>query len=211
MTRVGGRSRCSHGCALLVLAASLSCGLGLGLTGCGVPVSASPQPLSAGLLPKALSESLPTLPPPKPLSARDVPVPIYLVNPLQRLVIEARIVAKPLTAQSVLDVLEQGPLPHESQAGLFTALLPGSHLSVLAVAHGVAKVQLDNNFFELVGESAVLELAQIVDTLTKALPQKVKSVQFYFDDVPTEAEIGNGSLVARPVTPKDYASLVQQS
>lgn len=200
------RGRLATGVACLVAAAST-----VGLASCGVPVNTSPELLSQNLLPKALTTPPPTLPAVKPISSRDQEVAIYLLSQVQRLIVEPRIVAKPVTAQGVLDVLEQGPLPHEFADGLGSALLPGSRLTVLRVQHGIAAVQLDQSFFELIGESSVLELAQIVDTLTsiKGLSAPIKAVQFYFDGAPTDAEIGNGRVVARPVTPKDYLLLVQ--
>lgn len=189
------------GAVALGLAASLS------LSACGVPVTSSPQVLSAGIMPKALSATIPTIPPPKTL--RGKPVLIYLLNPVQRLFAVPRTVGR-VTAQSVLDVLEQGPSSKEFAEGLTTELLPGSRLVVLGVVKGIAQVQLDSDFLELIGEAAVLELAQVVDTLANVQALKITAVQFYFDGVPTEAEIGNGSLVTRPVTARDYASLVAQ-
>lgn len=180
-----------------------------GLSACGVPATSTPQVLSPSIMPKALSATIPTIPPPETTRGKDVL--IYLLNPVQRLFAVPRTVAT-LTPQSLIDTLEQGPLSKEFAEGLTTELLPGSHLVVLGVSKGgVAEVQLDSDYLDLIGEAAVLELAQVVDTLTAAAALKITAVRFYFDGVPTEAVIGNGSLVSGPVTAKDYASLGAQA
>jgi hypothetical protein len=196
------RRRCAGPAAIALLAVVV----GVGLSGCGVPASSAPEVLSAGLIPKALSASVRPIPPAQP--PRGAIIAIYLLNIDDRLFAAPRNVLK-VTPQSVLDALEQGPLSKEFAEGVTTELLPGSNLKVLAVTNGVAKVQLDSNFFDLIGEATVLELAQVVDTMTSAVPLKIHAVQFYFQGSPTEAEIGNGSLVSGPVTFKDYASLLE--
>lgn len=188
---------------LLVAAVSLSA--------CGVPVAATPQQLSSDLIPKALSQ-------PPVTEAHSGPTlgafaTIYLLNSNNKLINVTRPVRKPVTPQDVINVLELGPTNREFLHQIGTAIPLSSNLKVMWVnKRGEAGVALDALYFNQQGEAALLEAAQVVESLTTTIPS-IRSVQFYWNGVPTYAEVAvggaGGQLVLRPVTAKDYEALLQ--
>jgi hypothetical protein len=185
--------------------------LAVGLSSCGVPVAATPQRLSTDLIPKALSQ-----PPSTDASSgptRGAFATIYLLNSNNKLIDVTRSVRKPVTPQDVINVLEQGPTNREFLHQIGTAIPASTNLRVMWVnKSGEAAVALDALYFNQQGEAALLELAQVVESITSTIPS-IRSVQFYWNGIPSYAEVavGFGELVLRPVTAKDYASLLQPS
>ncbi|MGH9295980.1 MAG: hypothetical protein ACRD0B_11660 [Acidimicrobiales bacterium] len=195
------RRRCASATAVLALLT-----LALVASGCGVPTSKLPRVFSLSGLPQALSEPLPTPPAPHFPNTQVVQVPVFLVTLDDHLVAVTDYVHRPATAQSILDALASGPTATQSADGYQTALLAGSHLTIRGIPNGVAVVNLDNLFLDLTGEGPELECGQIVLSLTKNFRQ-IHAVRFYFDNLPTPTEIGQGEVVYRAVTPADYTGL----
>ncbi|MGH9305177.1 MAG: GerMN domain-containing protein [Acidimicrobiales bacterium] len=177
------------------------------LTSCGVPTSSSPKPLSPSVLPQVLTQPAPTLPPTKLHEIGAVEVPIYLLNPEDRLTSLVQYVHDPATPQEVLDALAKGPTTSQIDQGYQSALLPGSHLVIEGTPKNTAVVELDPFFFELTGQATALECGQIVDTLTTNF-HRITRVKFRYAGASTAVEIGSGEVVFRAVDASDYRNLI---
>ena len=141
----------------------------LGLAGCGVPVDRSPTALPRRGIPFGLllpsSPSSTTTSAPSPVS---VPIRIFLVSPSGHLVAVARQVpAASVSLDTVLDTLVKGPTNEETAAGLQSAVPPQTTvLGVVVGAGGVATVNLGGTFGQLVGQTQIEAVAQIVFSVT---------------------------------------------
>lgn len=182
------------------------------LAGCGIPVSASPHLLSKSVVPEALLQS----PSPPPVSdhtekSTELPIDIYLVQASSGdLVAVPRFIAKPATAQEVLDQLEGGPLSTEYHAGDESAISTYSHLLVVGrTVHHVVTVELDQSFSQLRGDAPIDELGQIVWSLTGApLDPRVHAVRFVgTDGQPVAVETDKGGFQSGPIDRGYYRCL----
>jgi spore germination protein GerM len=126
-------------------------------------------------------------------------------------------ILRPFTVTEVLKTLEGGPSLTNAapqQGGPVTTDLPvGSDLRAIGpqngVVHGVARVGLDTAFYELGTPQAILELGQIVYSLTTSLGKSlgVRSVQFYAPDgSAAPALIASGQVVTGTVDDADYCA-----
>jgi hypothetical protein len=169
--------------------------LGTALAGCGVPVDRQPAALGRhgvpfGLLDPTGSTTTVTTTP----SPIEVPVQIFLIGPTGHLVPVARDV--PVSAPdvaTVLGALVAGPTDAESAAGLQSALTPQTTVLGATLAGGVATVNLNGAFGQLVGPPQIQAVAQIVYTAT-ALPG-VTGVTFELSGTPVEVPVANGVQV----------------
>jgi hypothetical protein len=173
------------GCLALALAT---------LGGCGLAVEASPQPIPTSEIPLAL-----TVPPTAVLSTPVVHgslrVAIYLIAPDGSQLVETyRYLRPPPSPQELLDALQAGPTPVESDQGIESAIPATANLIYGGLSNGDLTVQLDPSYQTLLPDQAPLYFAQIVWSLT-SLPT-VKNVFFESDGIAVLPEIGNGSLAA---------------
>jgi spore germination protein GerM len=107
-------------------------------------------------------------------------------------------------ARAVLEELLAGPTDSEAEAGLATEIPGGTRLNDVAVADGVATVDLSAEFESGGGSlSMQVRVAQVVYTLT-SIPD-VESVAFMIDGQPVEAIGGEGVMVDPPVTRAAFA------
>jgi hypothetical protein len=179
-------------------ALALVCLIGLATSACGVPIGSSPQALPQSELPRALTE-----PPgkPGPVATTGVRVPVYfLVN--SHLFAQPAFVPKHPSLQELLTALEAGPTIAQYGKGITTALQGTSNLVAIRVLRGIAEVGLDQAYYQLSEPQAVLELGQIVYTVSD-LPS-VKSVQFFTNGAAVDVETEYGNTVSGPVTSADY-------
>lgn len=177
---------------------SFVCVIGVVTSACGVPIGSSPQALPQSELPQALMQHAPK---PVPPATNGVQVPIYFLFDSHLLQQEA-FVHGPPTLQELLDTLEVGPSIGQYGKGISTALQGTSNLIAIGVVRGVAEVGLDQAYYQLSEPQAVLELGQIVYTVSDLA--SVKSVLFYFDGEPIDVETESGNTVSGAVTSADY-------
>jgi hypothetical protein len=115
------------------------------------------------------------------------------VSPVRR-----TIAATPAVARAALTTLLDGPTEEESADGLASAIPPGTHLRDIAVADGVATVDLDRVFGEGSGSASMLgRVAQVVATLTRF--PTIRRVAFRVDGEPVEAIGAEGVVVDPPI------------
>jgi germination protein M len=107
-------------------------------------------------------------------------------------------------ARVALEELLAGPTDQEAEVGLATEIPEGTRLNDVAVADGVATVDLSPEFESGGGSlSMQLRVAQVVYTLTRF--PSVERVAFMIDGQPVEAIGGEGIMVDPPVTRAAFA------
>jgi hypothetical protein len=168
--------------------------LGLALSGAllvaamrGVPDDAQPRTLPA-------EEDAAGTAPPVATTARTVELVVYLVR-ADRLAPVARRAAE----------LESGPTAAESEAGLRSALVPGTSLSVVRQIGDLIVVDLGRELTEAEPDEQVLAVAQVVWTVTSRTG--VTRVSFTLQGRPIDAPGADGKLRSVPLSRADFASL----
>lgn len=170
------------------------------LAGCGVPDDLGPRVIE-GELPFALASPAPQ-PSVDPAAASSRAV-LYLVKG-QHLERVSRPVVAGSSAQTSIDELLRGPTATDLARGLSSALPPDVSISV-QVGGSIARADVGPELMQIRGQQQLLAIAQVVLTLS-AVPG-VDAVSFDLDGNSVDVPIGDGTLVGRPVTPRDYLSL----
>jgi hypothetical protein len=178
-----------------------------GLAGCGIPPDkgvtlAQPGDVPFDLL-DASSSSTGTTGTTGP-STPTARATVFLVQG-ERLAAASRELPAPVSAQSVLESLANGPTDSEIALGLRTALLADDLIRSVGVAGGIATVDLGPAFAEIGGRDQILALAQIVSTLT-GLPG-VGRVSFTLEASPVGVPRGDGAITTGSVSRDDYTLL----
>jgi spore germination protein GerM len=122
-----------------------------------------------------------------------------------RLVASSRRLEPPVTVQSLLRSLSQGPNRVEITAGLRSALPDTSTFRRVSLSGGTARVDLARPFTSLSSSDQIVALGQLVYTLT-ARPG-VGLVRFTLLGASTEVPRADGSLTATRVSRDDYLSI----
>lgn len=167
-------------------------------TGCGVPMSGSPERIAPSSVPYGLLAPSSTA---APLADTGRAVPIFLVTG-DRLVAVVRHVTGSNVPARTLSTLLLGPTPPEIARGYRSAIPSQTRLISLDVNGRVATVDLTSAFGSLGGSDQVLAVAQIVFTLTAS--PRIRAVQFAIGDRTVEVPDGRGSLDTAPRTREDY-------
>jgi spore germination protein GerM len=202
--RVPGLRIAALGAVALVAAA---------LSGCGVSPSAA-RAIPAAQVPANLRVQTPptatTAPPGAPPLAH---VNIYLLTSAQQCSAVQRDIPVPTTPASsltaVIDELLAGPVPADTNAGLFTAIpAPVRLLSSSVSPTGLATLNFNFSFEAIAVGAQVQAVAQIVFTATDPVNRTgATSVAFQINGVPTPVPISTGATTMAPVSPSQYASL----
>jgi hypothetical protein len=183
----GGRGWWLGATALLVA--------GISAAACGVPIDRGPTALARsgvpfGLLDPSTVPTTTTTPSPTPVT---VSVQIFLINPTGQLVAVQRNVAVPAPLATLLAALADGPTNAEAAGGLESAVPPQTQVVSASIAGGLATVDLAGTIGQLVGQSEINAVAQIVFTAT-GLPS-VTGVSFYFNGQPVSVPTATGAEV----------------
>ena len=105
--------------------------------------------------------------------------------------------------RAALEELLGGPTAAEAEAGLGSGIPPGTELLGLAIADGVATVDLSGEYASGGGSLAMFtRLAQVVYTLTQF--PTVEGVVFRLDGEPVETFSSEGIVLDHPQTRADY-------
>ena len=114
--------------------------------------------------------------------------------------------ATPRVATAALRAVLAGPTSAERASGIQTAIPAGTRLVAIAIADGVANVDLTGDFQAGAGSRDLeLRLAQVVYTATQF--PSVKAVRFKLNGAPLHVLTDSGSVVDRPVGRSAYGSL----
>jgi spore germination protein GerM len=186
------RRPAAHSLALLVAGAVLlvSCGRGSGPV--EVPTDEIPFPLERS--------------PGTPTASPSASGTVYLVKDGGLVPVGRDVSAALPRDEAVMRALLEGPTAQERTDGLRTAIPPATGLIDVAVFEGVAQVDLSNEFQgPAPPEDVLLRVAQVVWTLV-AVPDIV-AVRFAIDGEPISVITDGATMVDRPVTAPDYASV----
>ena len=169
--------------------------VGASAAACGVPVDSGPTALARsgvpfGLLDPSTVPTTTTAPSPTPVT---VSVQIFLLDPSGRLAAVQRQVAVPAPLTAVLGALTAGPTNAEAAAGLQSAVPPQTQVVSASVAGGLATVDLAGTIGQLVGQSEINAVAQIVFTATALA--SVTGVSFFFNGQPVSVPTAGGAEV----------------
>jgi hypothetical protein len=163
--------------ALLVLVAA----------GCDGDDTAAPPPATTG--PEET-----TAPP----TAETSTFAVYLLRDGEIAAFRRSVDATPAVARAAVEELLAGPTTEEAADGLATAIPEGTTLEDLAVADGVATVDLSGSFDDGGGSASLLgRVAQVVATLTQF--PTIERVAFRIDGKPVTTIGGEGVVVDPPI------------
>lgn len=204
MSRVATARRAAI--ALLAAASAV-----LSVAGCGMPTT-GPTEVPAAELPAALrSPSTTTARTGGPTDGVTPDVPtetsVFWVS-------DDRLAAEPVTfawapgPARLLAILAAGPGSGGGRQ-LRSAVPPDSPPRLVSVRDGIAVVSVPSSFVDSSGRDQALAVGQIVATLT-SLPD-VRGVEMRLGGEPVAVPTGDGSLVRRTLTVRDYADLLSPS
>jgi spore germination protein GerM len=190
------------------------------VAGCGVPVTGDPEVLSTTAVPYNLLQSpTPTAPattgaetspaPTAPTQTGQVAGEVAFVVDEQRVVLEPRAVpAGPPreVAQALLRQLEAGPTATERTRGLGSAIAAGTGLTATSIVGDLVMIDLTEETPVQAPDRLRVAVAQIV--LTATSQAGVRQVLLSRAGQPVSAPLTNGSLTAKPLTRRDYESLI---
>ena len=168
------------------------------VAGCGVPSQSSPHVIRDAALPRDTATTRPTI-------AAVVDARVFFVRGTRPVPVTRRAAGSGL--DDVLDALLAGPTDAEVAGGLRTTLPADASVPVVGVtADGVATLEIGALLDGVTGQEQILAFAQLVLTATDA--GQVASVIFERAGHHVEAPTVDGTLVSRPLTSGDYASLL---
>lgn len=149
----------------------------------------------------------PATPGPTPTAQRTLTVALYFLRQ-EKLAVARRAVGEtPRIGTAALQELLAGPTDQEISFGLSTEIPPGTRLNDLAIADGVATVDLSADFAAGGGSfSMQARVAQVVFTLTQF--SSVRAVRFRLDGQPVSAIGGEGVVVEPPPSRADFEDLL---
>ncbi len=188
-----------RGARYLIAAVALACAL----VGCGVPADSSPRTIADNDLPAALRPDGATTTTTQAV-AQDV-VDVYFIRG-KRLVRELDAVPAPATLRAVLGLLQRGPTEPQANAADRSALAGVDLIRRAEVSGSTASIDLDAAFADTPSTDQILALGQLV--LTATAMSQIRSVRLTVDGEPTQVPRGDGSLTRRPLTARDYRSLL---
>lgn len=109
---------------------------------------------------------------------------------------------------ATIDVLLDGPRAAEVEAGLRSAIPAGTTVLAVRREGGVTRVDLSESFTTIVGEEALLALAQLVFTVSAAAATSSDGVAFSIEGEPVPVALEDGEVTSEPVRPEDYDDLL---
>jgi germination protein M len=180
---------------LAVLAGSL----GFVLAGCG-----SESAVSLGPPPRTGSTSDPETTPTAPAS---VSLEVWFAKDGNLVAGRRTHASTPRVATAAVEALLAGPTRAERASGLSSAIPAGTRLLGIAIAGGVATVDLTSEYQSGGGSlSMQMRLGQVVYTLTQF--PTVRAVRFRLDGAPVNVFSGEGIVLDHAVGRSDYTDLL---
>jgi hypothetical protein len=173
----------------------------LALAGCGISPDSHPQALPRDAVPFGLLSGSTTTSSTTPTSttttspqvANEVLVHVYLLDTSGHLVSLDRLILLPLGAglDALLDQLFAGPTPAEAVTGFQTAIPAQTKVVSSSITGGLATVNLNAAFGQVVGPAQVQAVAQMVYTATDQ--SGVTSVAFELSGQPVSVPVSSGA------------------
>ncbi|MHB1508715.1 MAG: hypothetical protein ACYCST_04165 [Acidimicrobiales bacterium] len=172
---------------------------------CGVPYGSSPIPLSEPLPAQLTSPSQAIPSTTLPATGHGAVAEFYYVES-SLLKPFPQSIPRPVTLPRILQTLESGPsIAVAGSGGVVTTDIPvGSDLTSLGIANRVARVGLDQAYYELGLQQEIIELGQIVYTLIGTDSLGIKAVQFFSNGLAVAAVNASGQTVYGPVNESGY-------
>jgi hypothetical protein len=123
---------------------------------------------------------------------------VYLLHDGTIAALRRSVASTPAVARAALEELLAGPSSEEESNGLVTEIPEGTTLEDVAVADGVATVDLSGEFDDGGGSASMLgRVAQVVATLTQF--PTIQRVAFRLDGEPVQTIGGEGVVVDPPI------------
>jgi spore germination protein GerM len=170
--------------------------------GCGLPDDSRPRPIAAEDAPLALGSTTTTSAP----ATGTTGIEVWLVDSEGNLRAVERAVES-ATAQAAVEALLAAP--NESEDARFDTAIPAGSTVVASDERPVVTVQLglpNEGLLGIQGGQQLLAFGQIVSTVTELTG--VEGVRFIAaDGTPVATPTQDSTIVDRPVTANDYASL----
>lgn len=146
-------------------------------------------------------------PEPSPTPGRAMLVALYFLRGDKLGVVRRPIAETPRVGTAALHELLAGPTAQEAAWGFTTAIPVGTELRDLAIADGIATVDLSTRFASGGGSLSMrARVAQVVFTLTQF--PTVRAVRFRLDGQPVTAIGGEGVMVEPPPRREDFEDLM---
>lgn len=185
--------------ATLAIPVAVAFGLALGLAACGE--GDEPTPVETVTV-TATPSAQPTDEP-----GGDMTVSLYFLRG-ESLGVSHRVVpASRAVATAAMDALLAGPNARERDAGLGTAIVPGTKLRGIAIDDGVARVDLNGAFASDDGSLSIpARVSQVVYTMTQF--DTVSAVEFLINGKVVHAIGGEGVVVDGPQSRTDWADFL---
>lgn len=184
-------------------------------TGCGVPDDERPRVIGGD---QAYVDLSPTTAPIDDEGDDTITV-FFLDRSSGRSVLApARRTVTAATPQTAMEQLLLGPQvdpadPDDTEAGLVSAIPPGTSLPSSSVMEGTLELDFASSeeagLLDIEGESQLAAFAQIVRTMTGL--SGVRNVRFLIDGQPVDAPTSEGQPTSDPVDRDDYISLAPGS
>ncbi len=188
--------------ATVVVPVALVLALALGLGACGEEAegpTASPTATAA--------TPAPASPSPTASPTGSTTLSLYFLRGDRLGVAHRTVPATTMPATAAMTLLLEGPDARERTAGLTTAVPVGTRLNGVAVADGVARVDLGERFATGGGSASMqARVAQVVYTLTQF--PTVRAVRFLIDGRPVTSLGGEGLMLDRAQRRGDWDALL---
>lgn len=189
-----------------IRAVGLLVALALTISSCGLSTDDEPQDLSADNVPFGLLDPREptTTSSPTTVPAATRTLPVYLLDPDERLVAVERQISVPATVGKTIRALLEGATDDETDDGLRSAI--PSAVELLGVQRRedgrtvVLDFSADPGFPQ--GAEGISAIAQVVFTATEL--EGVSGVTFAFDGVPTDVPRGEGDITSDPLYRRDF-------
>ena len=146
----------------------------------------------------AATDTAPTAPTDGTTPPAQSSVAVYFLRDGKVSPVRRTVAATPAVARAAVTALLEGPTDEEAGDGLTSAIPAGTRLRDIALADGIATVDLDGRFDDGAGSASMLgRVAQVVATLTRF--PTIDRVAFRIDGEPVESIGGEGVVVHPPV------------
>ena len=180
-------------------------GLAAGLTACGVPVDAGPQPLD--FPPQYQNSTATTTSQPETQSSGEISAVLCLTREQQLVPVTRRVEVMPSPAELLRDLIAGATETESQEQGLGSALVGIATITVARIERGVAEVAVGDGLDGITDSARLLIYGQIVCTLD-AHPE-IDGVWFSRDGQRLSVPQGSAISTDAVLTADDYAALLE--
>lgn len=185
--------------------AVVALGLVAGLTACGIPVDAGPEPLD--FPPQYQNSSATATPQPETQASGELSAVLCLTREQQLVPVTRSVEMMPSPAELLRDLIAGATETESQEQGLNSALVGFSTITVAGTENGVAEVAVGDGLDGITDSTRLLIYGQIVCTLD-AHPE-IDGVWFSRDGQRLSVPQGNAISTDAVLTADDYAALLE--